>query len=55
MLQFSSVPGNDYLIEYSDDLKEWTPNIFTATGTSTTWTDLNAVHKTHRFYRVGIP
>lgn len=54
-LQFSSVPGNDYLIEYSDDLKKWTPNIFTATGTSTTWTDLNAVLKTRRFYRVGIP
>jgi subtilisin-like proprotein convertase family protein len=54
-LQFPSVPGNDYLIEYSDDLKEWTPNIFTATSTSTTWADLNAVNKTRRFYRVGIP
>ena len=51
-LQFPSVPDNDYLIEYSDDLKEWTPDIFTATGTSTTWTDWNAVNKTRRFYRV---
>ncbi|OYW76748.1 MAG: hypothetical protein B7Z37_07515 [Verrucomicrobia bacterium 12-59-8] len=55
MLQFPSVPGNDYLIEYSDDLQTWTPHIFTATGVSSTWTDLNAVKKTRRFYRVGIP
>ena len=54
-LQFPSVSGNDYLIEYSDDLQTWTPNIFTATGSSSTWTDLNAVKKSRRFYRVGIP
>lgn len=54
-LQFPSVPGNDYQIEYSDDLQTWTPDIFTATGTSSIWTDLNAVRKTRRFYRVGIP
>ena len=54
-LQFPSVSGNDYLLEYSDDLQEWTPVIVPATGASTTWTDLNAVNKARRFYRVGIP
>ena len=54
-LQFPSVSGNDYLIQYSDDMQTWTPDIVTATGTSTTWTDLNAFKKTRRFYRVGIP
>ena len=54
-LQFPSVSGSDYLIEYSDDLQTWTPNIFTATSSSSTWTDLNAVKKTRRFYRLGIP
>ena len=54
-LQFPTVPGNDYRVEYSDDLKKWTPVIITATGASTTWTDLNAVNKTKRFYRVVIP
>ncbi len=54
-LQFPSVAGNDYRIEYSDDLKTWKAAIVNATGTSTTWTDLNAVNKTRRFYRVVIP
>ncbi|MBE2283225.1 MAG: S8 family serine peptidase [Prosthecobacter sp.] len=54
-LQFPSVSGNDYRIEYSDDLIKWTPVIITAAGASTTWTDLNAVNKTRRFYRVVIP
>lgn len=54
-LQFPSVAGKDYLIEYSDDLKTWKAAIVSATGTSTTWTDLNAVNKTRRFYRVVIP
>lgn len=54
-LEFPSVAGNDYRIEYSDDLVEWTPLIITATGSTTTWTDLNAVNKTRRFYRVLIP
>ncbi|MCB1278964.1 S8 family serine peptidase, partial [Prosthecobacter sp.] len=54
-LQFPSVSGNDYRVEYSDDLIKWTPVIVTATGSSTTWTDLNALNKTRRFYRVVIP
>jgi subtilisin-like proprotein convertase family protein len=54
-LQFPTVSGNDYRVEYSDDLKKWTPVIITATGASTTWTDLNAANKTKRFYRVVIP
>lgn len=54
-LQFPSVSGNDYRVEYSDDLVKWTPVIVTATGSSTTWTDLNAVNKTRRFYRVVMP
>ncbi|MCB1278766.1 putative Ig domain-containing protein, partial [Prosthecobacter sp.] len=54
-LRFPSVSGNDYRIEYSDDLIEWQAVIVTATGPSTTWTDLNAVKKTRRFYRVVIP
>ena len=54
-LQFPSVLNNDYLIEYSDDMQAWTSEIFTATGSSSTWTDLDAVKKTSRFYRVGIP
>ncbi|MFM7606687.1 MAG: S8 family serine peptidase [Prosthecobacter sp.] len=54
-IQFPTISGNDYRVEYSDDLKKWTPVIVTATGSSTTWTDLNAVSKTKRFYRVVIP
>ncbi len=54
-LEFSSVAGNDYRIEHSEDLVHWTPVIVTATGSTTTWTDLNAVNKTRRFYRVAIP
>jgi subtilisin family serine protease len=54
-LQFSSLSGNDYRIEYSENLIDWTPVIVTATGSTTTWTDLNAVNKTRRFYRVVIP
>ncbi|MBL9132255.1 MAG: proprotein convertase P-domain-containing protein, partial [Verrucomicrobiaceae bacterium] len=54
-LQFPSVAGNDYRVEYSSDLVDWTPVIVTATGSSTTWTDLNAVNKSRRFYRVVIP
>lgn len=54
-LQFPSVSGNDYRVEFSEDLKKWTPVIVTATGSSTTWTDLNAVNKARRFYRVVIP
>lgn len=54
-LQFPSVAGNDYLIEYSDDLKTWKAVMVNGTGASTTWTDLNAVNKTRRFYRVVIP
>lgn len=54
-LQFPSVSGNDYVIEYSDDLQTWKAAIVTATDSSTTWTDLNAVNKTRRFYRVVIP
>ncbi|MBB5035317.1 S8 family serine peptidase [Prosthecobacter vanneervenii] len=54
-LQFPSVLNNDYLIQYSDDMQNWTSEIFTATGTSSTWTDLNAFKKTRQFYRVGIP
>ncbi|MBK8093927.1 MAG: S8 family serine peptidase [Verrucomicrobiaceae bacterium] len=55
VLSFPSVAGNDYRIEYSDDLKKWTPVIVTATSASTTWTDANAVNKSKRFYRVAIP
>lgn len=54
-LQFPSVSGNDYRVEYSDDLVKWTPVTVTATGSSTTWTDLNAVNKIRRFYRVVMP
>ncbi len=54
-LQFPSVSGNDYRVEYSDDLKKWTPVIVTATGSVTTWTDTNVGTKTRRFYRVLIP
>ena len=54
-LTFPSVPGNDYLVEFSDDLTDWSAVIVTATGTTTTWTDLNAVNKPRRFYRVAIP
>lgn len=54
-LEFPSVSGRDYRIEYSDDLIDWTPVIVTAEGTTTTWTDLNAANKTRRFYRIRIP
>lgn len=54
-LEFPSVAGNDYRIEYSDDLTKWTPVIVTATGAVTIWTDLNAASKSRRFYRVEIP
>lgn len=54
-LQFPSVLGNDYRIEYSDDLKTWKAVIVSGSGTTTTWTDLNAANKSRRFYRVVIP
>ncbi|WP_395752709.1 S8 family serine peptidase [Prosthecobacter sp.] len=54
-LTFPSISGNDYRIEYSDDLQKWTPLIYTATGNPTTWTDPNAANKQRRFYRVVIP
>jgi hypothetical protein len=54
-LTFPSVPGKEYRIEYSEDLIDWTPVLVTATAATTTWTDLNAVNKTKRFYRVAIP
>ncbi len=56
-LTFPTVAGNDYRIEYSDDLVSWTryPGTITATGTSTTWIDLNATNKPRRYYRVLIP
>lgn len=55
VLQFPSISGNDYRVEYSEDLEKWTPVIVAATGSSTTWTDLNAQNKVKRFYRVVIP
>jgi hypothetical protein len=54
-IEFPSIAGKDYLIEYSDDLKTWKSVIVTATGNTTTWTDCNAASKSHRFYRVEIP
>ena len=54
-LQFPSISGQDYRVEYSDDLKTWTPVIVTAAGSSTTWTDPTAGSKLRRFYRVEIP
>lgn len=54
-LQFPSVTGRDYRIEYSTDLLNWTSVIVTATGSETTWTDLNAANKSRRFYRIAIP
>ena len=54
-LTFPSVPGNTYRIEHSQDLVNWTPTFIKATAAITTWTDLNAVNKTRRFYRVAIP
>lgn len=54
-LTFPSVSGKEYRIEYSEDMIDWTPVLVTATAASTTWTDLNAVNKTKRFYRVAIP
>lgn len=55
-IQFPTISGNDYRVESSDDLQKWIPvSVITATGSSTTWTDLNALNKTKRFYRVVIP
>ncbi len=54
-LTFPSVPGNDYRVEYSDDLVHWTGVLVSATASTTTWTDLNAANKPRRFYRVAIP
>ncbi|MFZ4764816.1 MAG: S8 family serine peptidase [Roseimicrobium sp.] len=55
VLRFPSVPGQDYLIEYSKDLTNWTATTVTATSELTTWTDLNAASRSLRFYRIGIP
>ena len=55
-IQFPSVPGNDYQIQYSDDLMSWKNAAHvTASGTTTTWTDPDAATKSQRYYRVGIP
>jgi hypothetical protein len=34
---FPSVAGNDYYVESSDDLLNWTPTLVTATGSTTGW------------------
>jgi subtilisin-like proprotein convertase family protein len=56
-LQFPTVANNEYWIEHSEDLVSWTryPGTITATGTSTTWIDLNATNKPRRYYRVLMP
>jgi hypothetical protein len=56
-LQFPSVAGNEYWIEYSENLGTWTriPGTIIATGPSTTWIDRNATNKPRRYYRVLLP
>ncbi|RFC48631.1 MAG: Regulatory P domain of the subtilisin-like proprotein convertase/Serine protease, subtilisin family [Verrucomicrobia bacterium] len=56
-LQFPSVAGNEYWIEYSENLVTWTriPGTIIATGPSTTWIDRNATNKPRRYYRVLLP
>lgn len=54
-LQFPSVIGNDYHVEYSDDLVTWERVTVTATGSLTTWIDTATSGVSKRFYRVVIP
>lgn len=52
---FPSVPGNNYTIESSADLVNWTPHPVTAAGTSTTWTDPAGPSPARRYYKVRKP
>lgn len=54
-VEFPSVPGNDYRIEFSDDLIKWSATLFNATATQSTWIDRNLKTRQKRFYRVLIP
>lgn len=55
VLAFPSIPGNSYVVEYSDDLIQWSPVTVTATGTTTIYQDPAAISVPRRFYRVGMP
>jgi subtilisin-like proprotein convertase family protein len=54
-LDFPSVPGNDYRIEFSEDLVKWSATLFHATNTQSSWIDRNLKTRQKRFYRVLIP
>jgi subtilisin-like proprotein convertase family protein len=54
-LEFPSISGKSYRVEYSDDLILWTPVTVTATGTTTIYQDSDAINFPRRFYRVRIP
>jgi subtilisin family serine protease len=54
-LDFPSVPGNDYRIEFSEDLVKWSATRFEATSNQSSWVDRNLKSRQKRFYRVLIP
>jgi subtilisin family serine protease len=54
-VQFPSVIGRQYRLQYSVDLQTWTNVTVTATSTTTTWTDPSANMEALRFYRVAAP
>jgi hypothetical protein len=54
-VQFPSVIGRQYRLQYSVDLQTWTNVTVTATSNTTTWTDPSANMEALRFYRVAAP
>jgi subtilisin-like proprotein convertase family protein len=54
-LEFPSVIGKQYRVQYSADLQTWTSVSITATSTLTTWTDTGSSAAVRRFYRVVTP
>lgn len=54
-LQFPSIPGKDYRIEFTDDMIKWSATRFNATSAVSNWLDRNLKSRQKRFYRVLIP
>ncbi|MCX6856634.1 MAG: hypothetical protein NTV80_17215, partial [Verrucomicrobia bacterium] len=54
-LEFPSVIGKQYRVQYSADLQTWTSVQITATSTLTSWSDTISSSVERRFYRVVTP
>ena len=55
IIEFPSVIGNQYRVQYSADLQTWISVPITATSTLTSWSDTTSGSAERRFYRVVAP